>query len=444
MRHSIGPREVAIGLFLILLGVVFWFSTKVLDYSEIKSTIFQELGLFQEQHIEETEELEQQSEQDVTVEEAIETDSTTVVPEETVPLAPEPEPEPEPYRFTLLGVGDNLIHRGLYLQAAGREGNRYDFGYVYTELAEHIQSATIASINQETMIAKSFEPSSYPRFNTPVEMAIALQELGFDVVNLANNHMFDMGDLGLWETLDLLRIEGFTVTGAYYHQEDYLQIPVLTVEDTTIAFVGTTQVTNGLSLGPTTELYASVSNSDAQVEEFLQQVARAKAVADLVVVNVHWGTEYSSTINQFQGDFAQRMVEAGADVILGHHPHVLQPVEYLYASDGRRAVVAYSLGNFVSAQDTAARMIGGMLQVEFLVEGEEISIDSVVLSPVITHYESNYNNIRVYPYEKYSSDLANTHGVKSFSSFSYNFIYQTVTSIVSGEFLPEDFHLLYG
>lgn len=441
MRHSIGPKEIAIGLFLILLGVLFWFSTKVLDYSEIKNNISQEFGLFQEETPEQT--TEQAPEQPQALpEQAVDGTVEALPPPEPEEILP-PEPEPEPYRFSLLGVGDNLIHRGLYLQAAGREGNRYDFNYVYQELAEHIQTATIASINQETMLAKSYEPSGYPRFNTPVEMVDALKNLGFDVVNLANNHMFDMGDLGLWETLDLLRIEGFAVTGGYYHHEDYLQIPVLTVEDTTIAFVGTTQTTNGLSLGPTTELYGSISSTDAQVEEFLQQVARAKAVADLVVVNVHWGTEYSTTINEFQVDFAQRMVEAGADVILGHHPHVIQPVEYLYASDGRRAVVAYSLGNFVSAQDSSARMIGGMLNVEFLVQGQEISIDSVVFSPIITHYESQFNNIRVYPYEKYTSDLANSHGVKSYSSFSYNYIYQTVTSIVAGEFLPEEFHLLY-
>lgn len=352
------------------------------------------------------------------------------------------ENEFEPYTLSLIGVGDNLIHSRIYLQAKARSTTGdYDFTFAYENVKDYIERVHIASINQETMMARSYPASTYPKFNTPTEMAGTLLDLGFDVISLSNNHMYDMGATGLQETLELLKLDyGFTVSGAYFNYEDYLTIPVQTVGDVDVAFIATTQTTNGLSIPSSSPLVGSVTATNAQVEEFLAQVERAKDVADIVVANIHWGSEYTHIPSTFQTDLAQRAIEAGVDVIFGHHPHVIQPVEYITRSDGTQGIVCYSLGNFLSTQDQAARMIGGMLDVRFWVEEDSISLSSVEFLPCITHYGTGTTNVQVYPYDLYTTELANAHGL---SAISMPYIYNTVTSVIVGDFLPENFHTLY-
>lgn len=352
-------------------------------------------------------------------------------------------PEPVPTYANLLGVGDNLIHSSIYVQA-GRRGTSelaYDFGFSYENISDYIGKADIASLNQETMMAKSFAPSNYPQFNTPTELGDLMVDIGFDVITLANNHMFDKGEKGLQETLDFLREkEDLVVVGAYYGEDDYMDIPIITKDDIDFAFVATTQVTNGLSLPSSSELFAPITSNDNQIIELVEQVKRAEAISDVVVVNIHWGTEYTHKPTEFQVNVANEVVQAGADIILGHHPHVIQPVEYIAKSDGSNAVVCYSLGNFISVQDRGVRMIGGMLNVDFEKLSGKTNITNVEFLPVITHYGSGMSNVTIYPYDKYTTDLANTHGVRSYTSnFSHKFIYDTVTEVIDLEFLPDDF-----
>lgn len=379
---------------------------------------------------------------------SIETDVAVPTPEPEPET--EPEPEPEPYTITLLGVGDNLIHSRIYQQAGARassiEGVNYDFTFAYEPLGDYISRVDIASINQETVMAESYPPSSYPMFNSPQELAGTIADLGFDVINLANNHMFDRGETGLRETMDYLRGDGFdfTVVGTYYNEEDFWDIPIRTVEGVDFAFVGASQLTNGLSLPSSSEMYPGLLMTEEQVLVFLEQVERAAQCSDIVVANVHWGSEYTHTPSDFQKSLAQRMADAGADIIFGHHPHVIQPMEYLEANDGRTAIVCYSLGNFISTQDHGLRMIGGMMEVEILVDGEEISLDSVLFLPCITHYGPNGTNVQIYPYDSYTPELALAHGVRSYtSSFSFEYIKNTVASVIDAQFLPEDFWTVF-
>ncbi len=352
---------------------------------------------------------------------SIQTDAP--LPEEPAP-EPEPEPEPEPVvrEISLLGVGDNLIHSRIYLQAQTKAGGSgYDFSYSYQHIKETILPYDIASINQETMMAASYAPSSYPMFNSPLELADTIVDIGFDVVTLANNHMFDKSELGLKETLDLLHSkEGLTVVGAYYNEEDYHNIPTIVEQDVTFSFVAGTQVTNGLSLPYGSNMVAPILTNEQQVQEMVAQVKRADEISDVVVVNVHWGSEYVYEPSAFQVTTAKRLVEAGADIIFGHHPHVIQPVEYLTKPDGSLAVVVYSLGNFISTQDAGPRMIGGMLDVRITAIDDQVSLSDVKFLPVFTHYSSGVKDITIYPYDDYTVDLAKSHGVKAFTpSFSH-------------------------
>lgn len=352
------------------------------------------------------------------------------------------EPEVEAYEISLLGVGDNLIHTIIYLQAAGRgTDGGYDFTYTYENVAPYIERVDIASINQETMLSRSNLPSSYPLFNTPVEMARDLKKTGFDVVNLANNHMFDKGETGLRETIELLTEEHeMVVVGAYLSEDSYLEIPVITVEGVDIAFVGTSQTTNGLYLPSSSRMIGSVTADEGDIPAFLEQVKRAKGVADVVVANIHWGSEYTHNPTDFQKNFAELAIEAGVDVIFGHHPHVIQPVEYIEREDGTFGVVCYSLGNFVSGQDQRSRMLGGMMDVRLTVAGEDISIETVTFYPCITHYGNKLTNLQVFPYDMYTAELADSHGI---STLNMNYIYDTVTRVIGEEFIPEDFYEIY-
>lgn len=375
------------------------------------------------------------------------TDSNEIFSEDYVHSPLIELPPPVPVYTNLLGVGDNLIHSLIYIQAGrravGDEG--YNFDFAYENIADYIRNADIASVNQETMMAGSFPPSNYPKFNTPTQLGDLMVEIGFDVVNLANNHMLDQGEKGLKETIEFLRgKEELVVVGAYFNEKDYLEIPIITHNDIDFAFVGTTQTTNGLSLPSSSDLYISVTQNESQIDELVEQVKCADTISDIVVVNIHWGTEYTHTPTDFQKQLTLQLVEAGADVILGHHPHVIQPVEYITKANGDKAVVCYSLGNFISVQDSGTRMIGGMLDIEFKRVDRDVSIEDVKFLPCITHYDSGMQNVRIYPYDTYTSELASKHGVKSYTpSFSHEYIYNTVTNIIDAEFIPDNFYELF-
>ncbi len=342
----------------------------------------------------------------------------------------------------LIGVGDNLIHGKIYWEAQQRTNDgSYDFTYAYQNIAPYITQSDIASINQETMMAGSKEPSHYPLFNSPTELAYALDDIGFDVVAVANNHMFDQGNAGLLETLNLLHsIENFSVIGAYRSLDEYHDIPIITKNNISFSFVSATDITNGFSLDPSYGMAMNLVNNEQGQIDFIEQVKEASKISDVVVVNIHWGDEYATIPNNFQTSYAQELVDAGANIIIGHHPHVIQPVDTLYNKDGEKAIVAYSLGNFLSAQDQGLRLIGGLFDVEVTKTNDTVAITSFVFKPVITHFTHNFTDITNYLYSDYTSNHANVHGIKTYTpDFSMNYIYNEVTSIIDSQYLPDDF-----
>lgn len=338
---------------------------------------------------------------------------------------PPPPPEPEPVHF--LAVGDNLIHPAIYLQAAGADG--YDFSPAYAHVKDRIADADIACINQETVMAASRKPSGYPAFNSPTALGDQLVDFGFDVFNLANNHTLDMGASGLTETLEFWNTKPVITVGAYL--DDTVE-PVRTMEKNglTFAFLGATELTNGLSLPEDSPLVLMRTGDEAFLEE---RIRYARSIADVVVVNVHWGIEYSSKESTAQRKLAQKMADWGADLIVGHHPHVLQPMGYLTRADGSRALVVYSLGNFISAQDEPYRMVGGMLELDIKKGQEGLIFENVVMTPVITHYGENFGGVTNYLLPDYTDALAAVHGCQP---FSMEYIDGLVRDAIPAEFLP--------
>lgn len=341
-----------------------------------------------------------------------------------------------PITLRMLSVGDNLIHDGIYQQAKKRAGgDGYDFSYCYARVKDTIASADVATINQETIVAKSYEPSGYPLFNSPQELGQTVVNTGFDVVNLANNHMLDKTAKGLAEAIDFWDATGLARTGAYKDTQDLESVEYIEKNGLKIGLVGITQYTNGLVLPSDSPLKYILTSDEATIE---RKIKAAKAQCDVVLVNVHWGSEYTTTPAQEQRNLAKKMADWGANVIIGHHPHVLQPVEWIENGDGTRTLVAYSLGNFISQQNTAARVIGGMLHYDITKDFEtgKVTVSNVRFETIVTHYVSGSHDVQIYPLSAYSDALAKKQAARiKQSDFSVAYIENFVKEVIPEEFL---------
>lgn len=341
-----------------------------------------------------------------------------------------------PVSVNFISVGDNLIHDGIYEQAHKRAGgNGYDFSYCYENIAETVSKADVATINQETIIAESYQPSGYPLFNSPHEVGNEIVKIGFDVVNMANNHMIDKGAKGLAEAIEYWDSQDVVRTGAYKNTEDLNKIEYIESNGLKIGLVGVTQYTNGLYLPADSELKIIYSADEDIIKS---KIENAKKECDMVMVNVHWGNEYQTTPTQDQRNLAKKMADWGADIIIGHHPHVIQPVEFIDREDGSRALVVFSLGNFISQQNTPARVVGGMLgyTVTKNFETGKLEISNVKFIPIVTHYLRGADDVKIYLLSQYTDDLAKRQANRiSESSFSISYIQNFVKGIIDEQFL---------
>lgn len=338
-------------------------------------------------------------------------------------------------RVSFAAVGDNLIHDTVYEQAAARSSGGYDFTDAYERIADYIAEPDVAILNQETIISTEHNVSSYPMFNSPVEVGEEMLEIGFDVFNIATNHSLDCGEKGLISAINFWKSKNAITCGAYLNREDMSNIPMHEVNGVKIAYLGLTDSANGLSLPSDSEVILVRAADESLLQ---QRIIKAKEVADVVIVSAHWGNEYTHEPTDAQRELAEKLAMWGADVIIGTHPHVIQPVEYITNSDGRKTLVAYSLGNFISAQNRGPRMLGGMLKFEVVKNNTtgEVVLENVKFSGVVTHYGYGYSNIRVYPLEAYTEELASKHGVLSKTSdFSLQYLYDILNEVIDKQFL---------
>ncbi len=341
---------------------------------------------------------------------------------------------------SFIGVGDNVIHPNIYIEAGRRavEGGRaYDFRPMYSDIAEAISSADIAFINQETlMCGEGFELSGYPRFNSPQELGHDLVDLGFDVVNIANNHMADKGSAGLKSTIDFLSSLPITLIGGYLDDADYDNVRVIERNDIKIAFLAYTFSSNGIRLYPTEEITTLPILPYLNEENIHRQCEIAKSVADAVVVSVHWGDENKFAVNSEQKKFAALFAECGVDVIVGHHPHVLQPIVWLDRPDGKRTLCIYSLGNIISTMENSFNMVGGIIGFDIVRRGGEIFIENVELVPTVFHYGKNFLGTHIYRLNDYTEALAESHGTQNYTTAEpLERLRNYVTENIDSEFL---------
>lgn len=312
-------------------------------------------------------------------------------------------------KVTLVAVGDNLIHNTL-IDAGEQENGSRDYTSFYENIKSDISAADIAVINQETMLGgSSFAYAGYPCFNTPWEVGDAAINAGFDIFTCATNHSLDVGYAGIEQECKYFDSHPeVTHVGTYDSEEEYNSVVYYEKNGIKFAILNYTYGTNGISIPESKPWCVNMMDK----EKITADVNAAKQNSDVVIVFPHWGTENSTSVSDYQREYIKLFSELGVDIVIGTHPHVLQPVEWVENEQtGKKMLVYYSLGNFISHQTSLNQLCGGMAQITVEKRGEEISITSAKLTPVVCWYKSSSGkfSFSVYKLSEYTDELGSSH-----------------------------------
>ena len=311
------------------------------------------------------------------------------------------------YHASFIGVGDALLHNGVYIDAAtgtiGSDGYQvYDFTDMFTYIKPIIEKYDLRFYNQETIIGgKNLGLSNFPCFNSPDEIGSDLvNKIGFNLVNTATNHTIDKGKTGALYSANFWEKEQNAImVGSYSSNEKRNTFDVHEINGITYGFLGYTYGTNGI---PVPSGYEYVVNlySDIQVKQDIEQI---RDKVDVLIVSMHWGVEYTHTPTSEQKRQAEYLSSLGVDVIIGHHPHVIQPIEYV-----NDTLVFYSLGNFRSAQDGTNKRVGMIAGFDINKTFENGKTTVKIENPradLIWTYHQYYKNFKVIPFSNLDDSL---------------------------------------
>ena len=316
---------------------------------------------------------------------------------------PSPTPTPTDARVKVSAMGDMLPHDTVNAAALQPDGS-YDYTPFLTSIKPLVADSVIVFCNQEVSSSgAAFGISGYPVFNAPEKFSADLASgAGCNAINIANNHMADKGQdsinatRAVWDSLSPLLI-----SGANRSPEEQQTVTVTEIKGITFALVSFAEYSNV----PATDYGLNVFGNEAALTAVM---ATARASADVVLVSMHWGTEYSNGVNDAQRAEAARLTELGADVIIGTGPHVLEPVEWMPASDGSQTLVWFSIGNLLSTQLEIPQLIGGIAQFDVVkTPAGAISIEAPGFIPTYMHYEWS-------PAEAAAGDLLARHNLHVF------------------------------
>lgn len=265
-------------------------------------------------------------------------------------IAKEEKKKPQIKKVKLKAFGDIMAHMVQIQYAQNKGGGDYDFTDQFTYLKDFIEDSDIAIGNYETTTNPDLPYAGFPRFNAPAAYLRDLKDTGFDIVSTANNHSMDTELEGVLSTMDSAKEAGLDYVGSFKDKTE--RILYKEVKGIKFAFLAYTYGCNGREdlVIPREEVENLAYLSDE--EQIKKDIKRAKASgADFIVVYPHWGIEYQSMPNETQTRLGRNMIEWGADLVIGNHPHVVEPVELYEAKDGREGLIAYALGNFISYQN---------------------------------------------------------------------------------------------
>ena len=335
------------------------------------------------------------------------------------------EETPTDTTFTLTAIGDIMCHNTQYIDAYNDETGEYDFSYVFDDISLYTKTADICVGNLETTFAgEDVGYSSYPTFNTPDSLAYELKDIGVDVLSTAGNHALDKGFNGLSRTIDILNDADISHLGTYKTKEEQDKTLIKYVKGIKIAFVNFAYGTNGIPI-PSDKPYC-VNLIDENLMK--EQIDRAKQEEpDIIIACMHWGTEYKTTPNSTQEQLTDFLFKNGVDIILGTHPHVLEPMEKrtvtLDNGTTKDGFVIYSLGNFIADQNAEYTRDSIILNIDITKHTDgKITIDNYEYVPIYMYKDTSKKkqkmklldiNKNIYNYENYldnniSESLYNT------------------------------------
>lgn len=300
---------------------------------------------------------------------------------------------PKEYTLSMVTTGDALIHSSVYNDANNNDGT-YNFCKMMNRIKPIINKYDLAFYNQESIIGgKDLGLSTYPRFNSPDEIGDCMVDLGFNLVSLTNNHTLDRGEKAVLYSTEYWKKKDVLTAGSYSSLEDRNEIRIKEKNNIKYGLLAYTTVTNGLLPNKGKEYLTNIYSKEKAFED----INRIREEVDVLFVSMHFGNEYATTPHSTQVEIASYLSELGVDVIIGHHPHVLQPITRI-----NNTLVIYSLGNYISAQIGVEKLTGALVSfnIKKIVNEDttsSITIDDVSADLIYTSYVG-FKNYELYPY----------------------------------------------
>lgn len=321
-----------------------------------------------------------------------------------------PEIEEELDTIQIVMVGDMLMHEPI-IESGLQEDGTYNFDHLFVNVKDFIAEADLAIANQETIMGgPSFGYTGYPSFNTPYALADAEANAGFDVLLFATNHAMDKGLRAVYNCMDYISVNRpeLTYLGINKTQQDQNEnIYVYEKNGMKVAVLNYTYGTNGIPLPDGAPYLVNLLKE----EKVRSDIRKAEEIADFTIVCPHWGTEYNLGISSDQKKWAKIFLEEGVDLVIGAHPHVIEPIEWLTDEEGHEMLVYYSLGNFINGTSSTGhgvtnRMVGGIADVTLKRnESGEVEIIAYDAKEIVCHMDEG-SEYTVYYMEDYTEEMA--------------------------------------
>ena len=306
------------------------------------------------------------------------------------------------YKLSLIMGGDALIHSSVYMDA--KKNGKYDFHEMLENIKPIVSEYDLAYYNQETILGGTeIGLSTYPCFNSPYEVGDAFIDAGFNVVSLANNHTLDRGSKAIINSRNYWNNKDVMVNGSATSLEERNNIDIREKNGISYALLSYTTSTNGISRK--NDYYVNWYSEEAVKRD----VDAVRDKVDLLMVAIHWGVEYNTGVTANQKKIASYLASLGVDIVIGSHPHVIEPVEYI-----GNTLVIYSLGNFISGQRTNEQLSGLLMSVNVnKVVDTEVNVTSITLSDATAQFvytysdrsTSNRKGFKLYPYSMLNEKL---------------------------------------
>ena len=303
------------------------------------------------------------------------------------------EEEPKEKKLSLIAVGDVLIHESVYKDAY--KNGKYDFSHMFTEVEPILKKYDLKFCNQESTIGGStLGISGYPSFNSPDEIGDEIVRLGFNLISLANNHVTDRGEDAVLYSNSYWRSKDVVTSGSYLNYDEMNNINFYEQNGIKYAFLAYTTSLNGY-------LYKDYLVNMYSDEKVKNDIEKIKDKVDLIIVSMHWGVEYVNYPNNEQIRIANYLSSLGVNLVIGHHPHVVQPVTYI-----NDTLVIYSLGNFISNQLSIGlnQGIGLMVGMDIIVDENGVKFDNLYKELILAYAEYS-TNFKVIPFSKLNDNL---------------------------------------